>query len=208
MHGKIQGRNQLMKARTFNYALKGPRKHSKIFKEIDRMLAQERVPMIRQKAIATAHYIQEELANNAPKPIYADIIRKLPVEKMENRNSGYDFTMSGNAEYTFSLRVSPRNYPLTKYKGYNPVWGLLVSDRGRGPIDADRKNPIPIPIDGGSGRKFKRYNHPEFGYSYQNRYKGRKVMFLTHVGGVVGSNWIGNTISNVRTQIFQIFAGR
>lgn len=197
-----------MKSKTFNYVLKKPAKHTKIFKEIERMLAEERASTVRRKAIETAHFMQKRIADSAPTPLYSKIINDLPLEKMESKNSGFDFEMNGRAEFSFALRISPRRYPLSQYKGYNPVWGLLVSNSGRPAIDVPKNHPIPIPIDGRSGKRFKAYCHPVYEYGYKNRYKGKKVVFVTHVDAVQGTRWIDKAVSETSKEAMRIFAGR
>lgn len=153
------------------------------------------------------------MANSAPNQIYKDVIMSLPLEKHTNYNSGYDVKIATGAKFEFFLKLSTEWYEKRmSYKGWNPVWGIIVSDRGRKSITVTRtivtKNGtrtvggIPIPVDE-SRTSTKDYDHPTRGRGYNDMYADSKVAFVKTLRAIQGTNWIRDAVENSKAEVIQ-----
>lgn len=181
-------------------------------KKISKATAPVREKEMRRRCIAAAKLVRDAIADNAPTSLYTRILQSEKLEREYNKNPGYDAKMEAGAKFTFVLKLSTRRFPVSQYKGYNPVWGMIVSNYGRRAIDVQKPNAIPIPVDSRTsiwnGRTIKNrpYNHPQYGTGYQGRYAGKFVRFTQHVDAVVGTNWIEEGMDNAMTGIRAIIS--
>jgi len=189
-------------------AIKSPGDTTKLFKEINKATANARSKVIRKRAIDTAYFIRDSIAKNAPKRVYEDIIMGTPLERHYNYNSGFDVDLSASGSFEFTLKLSTHRLSSKQYGGYNPMWGLLVSNYGRGPITTSRDNPMPIADTSNQSNSKIDYNHPVYGLGYNNRYAGEKVAFVTHVKGVQGTHWIEQALQSSTRKANNILAGK
>lgn len=185
-----------------------PGTSTKIFKDIEKILAQEREKVIRQRAIQAAHFIRDEIANNAPRRLYREILLGEPLERFYNKNSGYDVKLDAGAQFEFVLKLSTNRFGKNKYSGWNPMWGLLNSNYGRRGFSVAGDSKIPVPDTEGRRRKGTKYHHPKYGYGYENRYKNTKVVMVDRVGPVTGTNWIEQAVESGRRKINNILGGK
>jgi len=181
-------------------------------KLISKATAPHREKEMRKRCVAAAKLARDAIADNAPNTLYMRLLHSEKLERYYNKNPGYDIKMEAGAKFTFVLQLSTNRFPASLYKGYNPVWGLIVSNYGRRAIDVQSPSAIPLPTDspvssrGTRTFKNKPYNHPKYGTGYQGRYSGKFVMFTRHVDAVVGTHWIEEGLRNAATGMKNILS--
>jgi len=195
---------QRKKIRNRSFQINASGDFKKIVKKMEKAMAGDASREVRARIIESAYYIRDAVASNAPKAIYGDIIQGTPLEKFENRNSGFDVSLDSNMNANFELSLSTMRFSKSEYKGYNPIIGLLVSNYGRGPITASGGKKIPIPSDDGKTA----YDHPVYGTGYNSMYADKKVKFVKSVAGVSGSFWIEAGVQGASAEARRILADK
>lgn len=179
----------------------------KLFKQFEKEIAKAREVEMRRRCIQAAKLIRDEIADSAPKPIYRDLLLGEPLERYYNKNSGYDVRMDAGARFTFVLKLSVNRFLGSQYRGWNPVFGLYVSNYGRAAIVAEEGSAIPIASDEpGNSRKL--YDHPQFGTGWGGRYQGKYVNFVKHVSPVQGTHWIENAVVSATRRANNVLSGK
>ena len=194
-----------MKSRAFN--IRSPGDLTAVAKKIEKMVATKSSAEVRSNIIDSAYFIRDHVARQAPKKTYENIIMGLPLEKYENKNSGFDVKLNSSMSNEFILKVSTANFSRGTYKNYNPAMGLLVSNYGRDAIQTSINNKIPIPDTKGESDSKTPYNHPIYGTGYNNMYANKKVIFTTHVKAVSPSYWIESAVQEASGKANNILAG-
>lgn len=193
------------KKHVIELSLRKPAKNSRAMREINRLIADERESLLRKRCIQAAQYVRDAVADNAPKPIFKQVLQSEKLERFYNKNPGYDLKMEAGARMTFVLELSTNRFSLSQFKGWNPVWGILVSNYGRGEINVQKPSAIPIPTMSVTKRL---YEHPRFGYGYGNMYNGMYVKFTQHVDAVVGTHWIEDGVRTSYGKVGRILSGK
>lgn len=200
------------------FSLRSPGKNTNTAKMIEKAIASLREREMRSRCIQAAYLARDAVAENAPKPMFTKLLYGEKMERFYNKNSGYDVRMDAGASFNFVLKMSTNRFATPHYRGYNPVWAMIVSDAGRRAIDVGLDTAIPVPTDvesyvatsGGRWRekKNKPYDHPSFGMGYRNKYAGKYVQFTRHVDAVTGTGWIDAGLQGAATKINNIIAGK
>jgi hypothetical protein len=181
----------------------------KALRQIEKIIAEEREKEMRKRCIKAAHYVRDELADSAPKAVYKRILMGEPLERFYNKNTGYDIRMDSGAQFRFVLQLSTERFSGLQFKGWNPIWGLIVSSYGRAGISYTRNGKGGIPIAVQSSRNSRKiYNHPRFGTGYRGRYRGMSVAFVDRVAPVTGNNWIDQAVNSASAGAYAILAGK
>ncbi len=196
------------KIKNRGFKIKSPGDLSQVSKKIEKALATKSSAEVRSNIIDSAYFIRDHVASRAPKKVFEDIIMGLPLEKYENKNSGFDVKLDSSMSSEFILKVSTANFSRGTYLNYNPVAGLLVSNYGREAIDTDINNKIPIPDTKGMSNSKTPYDHPIYGTGYGGRYNNAKVVFTTHVDAVPASHWIEEAVEEASRKANNILAGK
>ena len=194
--------------KTFEMGIGMPMTGAKILKEIEKTVAKQASKKVRKQIIDSAYLIRDTVADNAPNKTYKEILLGSPLERYYNYNSGFDVRLDRGMQARFVLKLSTDRFARGTYLGYNPIWGLIASNKGRDEKYIG-KGKVPVPMDKPKNPKAKRpWNHPELGYGHKARYKERKVGFIDSIPGVKGTHWIEAGVLSASSKAANILGGR
>lgn len=196
----------LYKRKSINrsFEIKRPGDLTAVAKKIEKMVANESAKTVRSRIIDSAYLIRDTVADSAPKPIYTRIILGEPLERFENKNSGFDVSLNSGMNMSFELRLSTSRFSKGRFSGYNPMIGLLNSNYGRRAFTISGGG-APIPIDEVEGKK--PYNHPTYGFGHNSMYEGKDVIFVKKIKGITGTNWIEEAVQKSSRKANNVLAG-
>ena len=192
-----------IRLRGFKVKLNKPGVAKTFIKSVGRTIGEYREKEFRKESIRRAKIIRDEIMLNAPSMRISNFIESLQIEKRFLFGSGYNYDVSSEGVSEFRLVINPRQQG-------DVAWATLISNEGRGPVEAKGKGKLAIPTSdrfsaikkGGSPvpydpNRLSGYVAGKFPRSFQGKY----LKLVKSVKAVQGTGWIEGAVRDAEKKI-------